>query len=219
MRAHHVSSTRRPRLYISLFVMADLITLTATADFAARKHRDQRRKDKEASPYINHPIGVAHNATAIGGITDIVTLQACLLHDTVEDTNTTYEELVDAFGKEVADVVMEVTDDKTQPKAARKRAQVAHVPHISDRAKLVKLCDKLHNLRDLVTNPPKGYTLERIQGYCIWAKMDLAGARGLNAALERVLDEEIFNGTFMFEGSKNLCCPDHLDEVHIFPSQ
>lgn len=198
--------------------MVDLITFTATTEFAARKHRDQRRKNKKATPYINHPIGVAYNATHVGGITDIVTLQACLLHDTVEDTATTYEELVETFGKEVADVVMEVTDDKTLSKAERKRAQIEHVPHMSDRAKLVKLCDKLYNLRDFINDPPEGYTLERIQGYCVWSKMVLAGARGLNAPLEAALDE-IFNGTFVFEGQTHPCCPEGLDEAHIFPAQ
>lgn len=194
----------------------ELLTLVKSYDFAARKHRDQRRKDKETSPYINHPIGVAHNATSIGGITDIIVIQACIKHDLLEDTNTTYEELVQEFGKEVADVVQEVSDDKSLPKDQRKRAQVEHVPHISTRAKLVKLCDKLYNLRDLVSNPPPGYTLERIQGYCIWSRMVLQGARGINAKLEATLDDEIFNANFMFEGSMHPCCPEGLDECHIF---
>jgi guanosine-3',5'-bis(diphosphate) 3'-pyrophosphohydrolase len=198
--------------------MSELSLFAKTANFAARKHRDQRRKDKEASPYINHPIGVAYLAMSLGGITDLVVLQAALLHDTVEDTNTTYEELVSEFGKEVADVVMEVTDDKSLPKAERKRAQVEHVPLISKRAKLVKLCDKLYNLSDLISNPPPGYSLERIQGYCLWARLVLDGARGINAALENALDDEIFNGSFVFEGLTYKCCPKDLDEKYIFPT-
>lgn len=196
---------------------SELAEFARTAHFAAKKHRDQRRKDKETSPYINHPIGVADIAANIGGITDLVTLQACLLHDTEEDTNTTHEELITEFGEEVASVVGEVTDDKSLGKAERKRRQVEHVPHISDRAKLVKLCDKLYNLTDLITNPPESFTLERIQGYCIWSRMVLAGARGLNAALEVKLDE-LFNSTFIFQGAVYPCCPDELDECHVFPT-
>lgn len=114
---------------------------------------------------------------------------------------------------------LKVTDDKTLPKDARKRAQVEHVPHISDRAKLVKLCDKLYNLRDLISEPIAGYTVERVQGYCVWARMVLAGARGLNAALDEALDTQIFQNTFWFEGKQHPCCPDQLDECHIFPSK
>lgn len=142
-----------------------------------------------------------------------------MLHDTIEDTDTTYDEIVEAFGKTVADVVLEVTDDKSLPKDARKRAQVEHVPHISERAKLVKLCDKLYNLRDLIASPIPGYSVERVQGYVIWSRMVLAGARGVNAALEKALDEEIFNGTFVLDGAVHPCCPDQLDEMHIFPTQ
>jgi guanosine-3',5'-bis(diphosphate) 3'-pyrophosphohydrolase len=87
---------------------SNLAIITKTADFAAKKHSEQRRKDKEETPYINHPIGVAHLATSVGETEDLVILQACLLHDTVEDTDTTHEELVREFGEEVANVVKEV---------------------------------------------------------------------------------------------------------------
>lgn len=93
------------------------------------------------------------------------------------------------------------------------------MPHISERAKLVKLCDKLYNLRDLVSSPPVGYTLERIQGYCVWARMVLAGARGINPALEKALDDDIFNASFTFEGKVYPCCPEQIDECHIFPTK
>lgn len=95
---------------------------------------------------------------------------------------------------------------------------MAHVSHISDRAKLVKLCDKLYNLRDLLHNPPFSWTVERIQGYCVWSRMVLAGARGLNTALEKALDDDIFNNTFTFNGQVYPCCPEHIDECHIFPN-
>lgn len=110
-----------------------------------------------------------------------------------------------------------MSDDKSLPRDERKRAQEQHVAHASDRAKLVKLADKLYNLRDLIEQPPKGYCVERIQGYCVWSRRVLAGARGLNAALEKLLDDDIFNNMFEFEGQSYPCCPDHIDEAWIYP--
>jgi guanosine-3',5'-bis(diphosphate) 3'-pyrophosphohydrolase len=138
--------------------------------FAAAKHRDQRRKDPEASPYINHPIALAHLLATTGGVDDMVVLQAAILHDTMEDTQTVYTELLDRFGKEVADVVAEVTDDKSLPKEQRKELQVTHAPHASRQAALVKLADKICNLRDIAASPPSGWSLQRQRDYFDWAK-------------------------------------------------
>src|SRR5450631_3923740 len=137
------------------------VELLATIEFAAAKHRNQRRKDAEASPYINHPLQVAHVLATEGGVSDLTTLMAAVLHDTVEDTETTYDELIERFGRKVADVVMEVTDDKALVKADRKRRQVEQAPHMSKRAALVKLADKTCNLRDVAKNPPAGWPLAR----------------------------------------------------------
>ena len=126
----------------------ELALLLKALAFAAHKHRDQRRKDADASPYINHPIALADVLVNEGGVTDFEVLCAALLHVTVEDTATTHEELVDAFGSRIARIVAEVTDDKRLPKAERKRLQIEHAPKISHEAKLVKLADKLVNLRD-----------------------------------------------------------------------
>ena len=133
--------------------------------FAARKHRSQRRKDAEASLYINHPIALARTLVVEGGVTDTKTLIAAVLHDTVEDTDTSFEEIAGLFGRKVAEVVREVTDDKTLRKPERKRAQIEHAPHMSKRAALVKLADKTSNLRDVATNPPRGWPLARRRAY------------------------------------------------------
>ena len=98
--------------------------LLKAADFAAKKHRDQRRKDSTKTPYINHPIGVAHILAEEGQVDDLAVLQAALLHDTVEDTETSFEEIEQLFGREVRDIVDEVTDDRTLHYAERKRRQV-----------------------------------------------------------------------------------------------
>jgi guanosine-3',5'-bis(diphosphate) 3'-pyrophosphohydrolase len=158
--------------------------------FAAHKHRAQRRKDIEASPYINHPIALADVLANAGGVEDPVTLCAALLHDTIEDTETSYEELREKFGKAIADVVMEVTDDKTLDKAARKALQVAHAHKLSQSARLVKLADKICNLRDMASSPPATWPLERKQEYYEWAKRVIDGLRGAHPGLERLFDQE-----------------------------
>ena len=159
------------------------------AAFAADKHRKQRRKDKGASPYINHPIGLAALLANDGGVSDARVLAAALLHDTIEDTVTTAAELEERFGSAIKDIVLEVTDDKSLPKAERKQLQVAHAPHISREAKLVKLADKICNLRDILASPPADWPASRKQQYFEWAHDVVAGLRGTNAALEAIFDD------------------------------
>ena len=156
--------------------------------FAAHKHRDQRRKDAHASPYINHPIALAQLLSVEGGVTDTRTLIAAVLHDTIEDTETTYDELRARFGKVVADVVAELTDDKSLTKAERKRLQVVHAPHKTRRAALVKLADKTCNLRDVAHNPPTGWPLERRREYFDWAKAVVDGLPPVSKRLRKVFD-------------------------------
>ncbi len=156
--------------------------------FAADKHRNQRRKDAEASPYINHPIALANVLANEGGITDETVLIAAILHDTIEDTETTADELRRHFGEAITAVVLEVSDDKSLPKAERKRLQVEHAAHISREAQLVKLADKICNLRDIVTSPPANWTLERKQAYFDWAKAVVDGLRDVHPKLEQLFD-------------------------------
>lgn len=167
--------------------MDDLASTTAmlkALHFAADKHRDQRRKDVGASPYINHPIEVAELLARVGGVTDLVTLQGALLHDTIEDTDTTPAELEREFGPEVRSVVEEVTDDKNLSKEERKRLQITHAPHISERARLIKLADKIANVRSVMHTPPAKWPLQRRQEYLDWTEQVVAGVRGVNPALE-----------------------------------
>lgn len=168
----------------------DSLKLTLQAlEFAARKHRDQRRKDAGASPYINHPIALANVLHAEGGIDDPVVLAAALLHDTIEDTETTWDELRGEFGDEIADIVLELTDTKWIGMKTRKRLQVQRAPGSSKRAKLVELADKICNLRDILASPPRGWSNERKQEYFDWAKEVVDRVRGTNAKLERRFDE------------------------------
>lgn len=157
--------------------------------FAATKHRDQRRKDAVASPYINHPIALVNVLANEAGIDDELVLMAAILHDTVEDTETTEQELIREFGPEVAGIVLEVTDDKTLPSAERKRLQIEHAATLSRRAKLVKLADKICNLRDVANSPPKGWPLARKQEYFDWAKSVVDNLRGAHPGLESIFDD------------------------------
>lgn len=156
--------------------------------FASEKHRMQRRKDPDASPYINHPITVASILFHEAGVTDPVTLAAAVLHDTVEDTETTEAELRAVFGEEVSSVVMEVTDDKSLPKAERKQAQIDHAAHLSVRAQQVKLADKIANLRDMGSAPPTEWPLERRREYFEWGKRVTDQLRGRFPVLDTLVD-------------------------------
>jgi guanosine-3',5'-bis(diphosphate) 3'-pyrophosphohydrolase len=181
--------------------MTDTAFLLDALRFAADKHRFQRRKDPEASPYINHPIAVADLVARVGGVTDLATLLAAVLHDTVEDTETTPTELEAHFGPEVRTVVEEVTDDKTLPKLERKRRQVEHAASLSTRAKLVKLADKICNVLDVIHRPPSGWTVARRRDYLEWSAAVVTGCRGANASLERYFDEVLALGRDRLESS------------------
>jgi GTP diphosphokinase / guanosine-3',5'-bis(diphosphate) 3'-diphosphatase len=156
--------------------------------FAAEKHRNQRRKDADASPYINHPIALANVLANEGGVVDATVLCAAVLHDTVEDTETTADELRQIFGDKVTAIVLDVTDDKSLAKEVRKEEQVRHAPHISTEAKLVKLADKICNLRDILASPPADWSAERKRTYFEWAARVVAGLRGIHPGLEAVFD-------------------------------
>jgi guanosine-3',5'-bis(diphosphate) 3'-pyrophosphohydrolase len=92
---------------------------------------------------------------------------------------------------------MEVTDDKSLPKEKRKRLQIENAAHKSYGAKLIKLADKACNVRNLVTMPPKDWSLERRQEYLLWTEKVVAGLRGTNAALEEYYDHELASGKML----------------------
>ncbi len=164
------------------------ILLQALA-FAAHKHRDQRRKDSDASPYINHPIALANVLRNEGNVSDIEVICSALLHDTIEDTNTTADELEAEFGPVISSIVMEVTDDKELPKPERKRLQIEHAAHITPQARLVKLADKICNLRDIVSSPPADWSYAKKRAYFDWAKQVIDQVRGSNKLLEQLFDQ------------------------------
>ena len=171
--------------------MADKRIIKA-AYFASVKHKTQRRKDAEKTPYINHPLALANVLAVECGIDDVEVICGALLHDTIEDTETTETteaELREAFGEQITRIVLEVTDDKKLEWEARKEAQVRNAPDLSDQAKLIKLADKISNLRDIVASPPSDWSLERKREYFDWAARVVDGVRGVHAELEALFDK------------------------------
>ena len=167
---------------------SDLVHLARAADYAARQHLAQRRKGERAEPYINHLTEVAALLAEATDGDDVVLVMGGLLHDTLEDTDSTYEDLVQRFGPEVAALVAEVTDDKSLKKEERKRLQVEKAAGKSERARMLKIADKTSNLRSLIESPPKGWTDDRLRDYVVWAEQVVRSCRGLNARLEAAFD-------------------------------
>jgi guanosine-3',5'-bis(diphosphate) 3'-pyrophosphohydrolase len=154
--------------------------------FAAEKHKEQRRKDADKTPYINHPIDVAYHLSQCCGLIGPEVLVAAVLHDTLEDTETSEQELAEQFGPEVLKLVKELTDDKSLPKAERKELQVQHAKNISYAAKLIKLADKISNVTDITYSPPADWDLARRIEYLSWAERVVNELGGINRALEEL---------------------------------
>lgn len=167
------------------------IDILHAALFAAYVHREQCRKGEGEVPYVNHVIEVSEILARVGKITDVAMLQAALLHDTVEDTETTFEEIEVKFGEDVRRLVEEMTDDKSLPKEERKRLQILHAPGMSDRGKQIKIADKISNIRDVIHRPPPDWSLERRREYVQWGVDVVAGCRGVNPGLEKLFDEVV----------------------------
>ena len=178
--------------------------------FAAAKHRDQRRKDRHGSPYVNHVIGVAHILAHEAGVRDPDVLCAAILHDTVEDTDTRPDELERVFGARVAAIVGECTDDVSLGAKERKAAQLEKAPSASPAAKLVKLADKVYNLRDLKAETPVGWSRDRVHAYFAWARDVVRACSGVHAGLDAACEEitDPKRTRILFEGHEYPCILD-----------
>lgn len=168
--------------------ISDIGLIIQAAHFAADKHRDQRRKGVRNTPYINHPLEVADRLSRVGGIDDPVVLAAAILHDTIEDTQTTRAELAEVFGNDIAALVAELTDEPGLTWQQRKRMEIDHAPHLSRRAKMIKIVDKTCNVSDTISNPPGEWTLSRRRDYLEFAGLVAQGCRGVNDALDNEFD-------------------------------
>lgn len=181
---------------------SDDALVLAALDFAAIRHSRQRRKGGSRAPYINHPVRVAYYVGVLAGIRDQHVIAAALLHDTVEDTDTTLEELEHEFGADVAALVAELTDDKSLAKELRKRLQIEHASEVSAAAAQLKLADKLSNVEDIAEAPPSDWSVERRREYLLWTRrvvdrlphrnpvLEERYRRALNGALDSLVGAE-----------------------------
>lgn len=171
--------------------------------FAADKHRFQTRKDVAGTPYINHPINVALTLMEVGNEHEIDLLIAAVLHDTIEDTETSAEEIETLFGQQVLKIVLEVTDDKALSKEERKRLQVLNASKKSPATKKLKLADKICNVYDIIHHPPGNWDLDRKLNYLAWAAEVLKELKGANSKLEKHLEDLIEKGRESFTKELN----------------
>ncbi|MCL4113984.1 UNVERIFIED_CONTAM: hypothetical protein GTU68_004987 [Idotea baltica] len=160
--------------------------------FAAEKHRFQFRKGEEQTPFINHPIKVANLLTEVGLITDSATICGAILHDTIEDTITSCDELKNLFGNEICSLVSEVSDDSLMKPAECKEHQVDYAAMLSEKAKLIRLADKIANVYDIAHFPPAHWNKQRRKEYLVWSKKVVDQIRGVNVLLDKKFDDVYF---------------------------
>lgn len=169
----------------------DVSKIYAAIEFAAEKHKTQKRKNKDKTPYISHPLGVTYNLMHFGGVRDPAMIIGSLLHDTVSEGNTTFQEIENTFGKEVADYVNELTEDKSLTRTALRRAQLIAAPKKSSGATQIKLADHLYNVVDLLNNPPDAWTEGRIDRYYQWIQSLVDRLPAANEKLKKAVLEKI----------------------------
>jgi (p)ppGpp synthase/HD superfamily hydrolase len=172
-------------------MLAGLRLVSEAADFAARHHSGQQRKGRGNEPYVNHLAEVANLLSIATDRTDAELVAAGWLHDTIEDTATTREQLAQKFGERVAALVAEVTDDMNLPKPERRRKQIVDAPQKSPGAKLIKIADKISNIRARIVPQPNQDERDDLIDYVGWAEKVVAGCRGVNAALDRMFDDTV----------------------------
>ncbi len=172
-------------------MLTGLRLVSEAADFAARRHSGQQRKGRGNEPYVNHLAEVANLLSIATEETDAELVAAGWLHDTIEDTATTNEELAQKFGKRVAALAVEVTDDMTLPKQERRQKQIVDAPRKSPGAKLIKIADKISNIRARIVPQPNQDERDDLTDYVTWAEKVVAGCRGVNALLDRMFDETV----------------------------
>jgi GTP diphosphokinase / guanosine-3',5'-bis(diphosphate) 3'-diphosphatase len=161
--------------------------VTRAIYFTSVKYSDKHRKNMQDVPHINHPIEVCNFLCNIGGITNHVMLCAAILHDILENTKTTYFELVEKFGEDVANIVLECTDNDEFNEEKRKRLQLRHAHDYSDNAKLIKLADEWSTIKTLLENPPNEWTTDRILGYVKWSCKYCMQMYGTNDNIDNAL--------------------------------
>lgn len=178
-----------------------MVMILDAADFAARVHQNQRRKGRSKRPYIGHCIEVASTLVSVGKVDDANVIVAALLHDVVEDTDTTNDQIREKYGPVVADLVAEVTDDKSLKKKERKNLQIEHASTLSPGARLIKIADKIANVREIASDPPKKWSIKRQKKYFDWAERVVNAAGPVDPEMRLVFDKTLADARSQFEES------------------
>lgn len=182
------------------FAMLSPVRLVSeAAEFAAHRHTGTPRKARPDEPYINHLAEVASLLADATDGADAELVAAGWLHDTIEDTGTTREELAQKFSDRVASLVVECTDDMSLSQTERRRKQIEDAPHKSPGAKLIKIADKISNIRARTVPNPSDAQRNDLAAYAIWAKQVVAGCRGVNARLDTTFDETVEAAKRLFQ--------------------
>ena len=168
-----------------------IVLVSKAAEFAAHRHNGKTRKARPDEPYINHLAEVANILAEVTDGADAELVAAGWLHDTIEDELATSAELTAEFGERIAALVDEVTDDMSLPQARRRQKQVEDAPHKSPGAKLIKIADKISNVRARIHADPNAEQRNELAAYTIWAKDVVAGCRGVNSKLDAIFDETV----------------------------
>jgi guanosine-3',5'-bis(diphosphate) 3'-pyrophosphohydrolase len=171
--------------------MDPICLVSEAAEFAARRHTGMARKGRGNEPYINHLAEVANLLATVTGGRDAELVAVGWLHDTIEDTATTQDELAEKFNERVANLVAEVTDDMRLPKSTRRQLQIVHASGKSPSAKLIKIADKISNIRARIHRDPNPEERDDLADYVDWAEQVVAGCRGGNAALDQMFDDTV----------------------------
>lgn len=193
LKGGHLFLQELQRVYLAGegMIEDDMHRILDAVAFAAEKHQFQTRKNALRTPYIVHPVAVAYHIVTVGDVRDPDIIIAALLHDTVEDTNTSFDEIRASFGERVERFVRELTDDKSLPKMERKQLQIVHAPHKSAGAAQIKLADKWHNLNDIMNHRPVDWSDERVDAYFKWAARVVNALPWVNAPLKIAVDDTI----------------------------
>jgi guanosine-3',5'-bis(diphosphate) 3'-pyrophosphohydrolase len=172
-------------------MLAPLRLVSEAAELAARRHNGMARKGRGSEPYINHLAEVANLLSTATDGADAELVAAGWLHDTIEDTETTREELAQKFSERVASLVVECTDDMSLPKSERRRLQVIDARKKSPGTKLIKIADKISNIGARIHPVPSADERDDLADYTRWAEQVVAGCRGGNAFLDQTFDKTV----------------------------
>jgi len=169
----------------------DAEAVLGAAIFATEKHKSQVRSNEKKTPYIIHPIEVADLVMKIGHVYDKDVLITALLHDVMDDTQTTYEQITSLYGTKVSSYLEEMTSKQGLSLKEQKKQQIMQAFRQNPSVAIIKLSDKLSNLKTLATSPPPSWSRDRIDQYFQWAQTVIENLPESNQLLKKAVKNVI----------------------------